>query len=308
MKMELDIENITLNEYLEYEAKMERRLRKSARSKRNLTIYDEAYFNSFHRVKSRAFNYDEDIKINKYNGLPPLHLCFQHGQPYTEAGLVFYNTSDEVDIDNMTIAVYELYIAKQELSFEEIFGNFLKMEVENLRGMKQEEAKVEECDGRDKYNIWDITVKDVERLRKLLTPSVHTLPEPDLVVQPCVPPLPSLDEVNVVRKEELNNDVDIISIQVPDVMDNVIQPSIPQTKNTTPPDKDYVAPAIKSILDEFREEILNITVVDEEADFNLTRDIEELKHLIATNNDPSFTTIKVLPCIVKTNVEHETFI
>ncbi|GJR95171.1 hypothetical protein Tco_0267345 [Tanacetum coccineum] len=76
MKMEPDIKNMTLNEYLEYEAEMERRLRKIDRSKRNPTIYEEVDFNSFHRDKSRAFDYSyyhEDIKINKYHGLPPLH-------------------------------------------------------------------------------------------------------------------------------------------------------------------------------------------------------------------------------------------
>ncbi|GJW09312.1 retrovirus-related pol polyprotein from transposon TNT 1-94 [Tanacetum coccineum] len=72
------------------------------------------------------------------------------------------------------------------------------------------------------------------------------------------------------------------------------------------------SPATKPILDEvvkeFRDEILNIIMVDEEADFNPTRDIEELERLIATNHESSFTKIKVLPCIVKTNVINETFI
>ncbi|GKB09962.1 hypothetical protein Tco_0843885, partial [Tanacetum coccineum] len=104
------------------------------------------------------------------------------------------------------------------------------------------------------YEAWDIMVEDVERLKKLLTPSIHTLPEPDLVVQSCVPLLPSPDEAKVVRDEEPNNDDDSISIHVPDVMDDVIQPSIPQVIHTTPPDKDYVAPATKSILDELLEE------------------------------------------------------
>nr|GEV47374.1 hypothetical protein [Tanacetum cinerariifolium] len=120
--------------------------------------------------------------------------------------------------------------------------------------MKQEEAKVEECDEGDIYDIWDITIEDVERLRHLFTPSVHTLLEPDPMVQSCVPPLPFPDEVKVVRDEEPNNDVDSIYIHVPDVMDDVIQPSIPQTINTTPHDKDYVAHATKSILDELLEE------------------------------------------------------
>ncbi|GJT12030.1 hypothetical protein Tco_0859072 [Tanacetum coccineum] len=95
-------------------------------------------------------------------------------------------------------------------------------------------------------------------------------------------------------------------------MDDMIQPLIPQPIHTTPPDKYYVASATKSILDElleeFGDEILNITVVDEETDFNPTRDIEELERLITTDHESSFTEIKVLSCIVKTNVEHETFI
>ncbi|GJY71312.1 hypothetical protein Tco_0475015 [Tanacetum coccineum] len=46
---------------------------------------------------------------------------------------------------------------------------------------------------------------------------------------------------------------------------------IPKTIHTTPPDEDYVAPATKSILDdlleEFRDEILNIAMVDEGAEW-----------------------------------------
>ncbi|GJZ87654.1 hypothetical protein Tco_0659264 [Tanacetum coccineum] len=68
-------------------------------------------------------------------------------------------------------------------------------------------------------------------------------------------------------------------------MDEVIQPFIPQTIHTTPPNDDYVAPATNSILDElleeFKDEIVNVTMVDEEADSNATRDIEELERLLA---------------------------
>nr|GEW37699.1 hypothetical protein [Tanacetum cinerariifolium] len=64
---------------------------------------------------------------------------------------------------------------------------------------------------------------------------------------------------------------------VPDKIDKVIQPLIPQPIHTTPLNNDYVAPATKSMLDEFRDEIVNVTMVDEEADSNSTRDIEELE-------------------------------
>ncbi|GJX26398.1 hypothetical protein Tco_0232694 [Tanacetum coccineum] len=68
-------------------------------------------------------------------------------------------------------------------------------------------------------------------------------------------------------------------------MDNIIQPLIPKTIHTTPPDENYVAPATKSILDylleEFGEEILNVTMVDEGAECSPTKDLEELERLLA---------------------------
>ncbi|GJW45988.1 hypothetical protein Tco_0077634 [Tanacetum coccineum] len=55
---------------------------------------------------------------------------------------------------------------------------------------------------------------------------------------------------------------------VPDEMDEVIQPLITQPIHTTPPNEYYVAPATKSILDdllkEVGDEILNVIMVDEE--------------------------------------------
>ncbi|GJV54126.1 hypothetical protein Tco_1449867, partial [Tanacetum coccineum] len=187
MEIESDIENMTLNEYLEYKAKMERRLRRNVLSNINPTKYEGADFNSFHRDKSRAFDYlyyHEDIVIEKYYELPPL------------------------------------------LPFE-----------------------------------------DVERLRRLLTPTVHTFPEPNLVVQPYMPLIPFPNEVKVVRQEEPDNDIDSIPTQVPDVNDDLIQPLILQTIHIIPPDDAYVVTDTELIFDElleeFRDEILNIIVVDE---------------------------------------------
>ncbi|GJT94853.1 hypothetical protein Tco_1090371, partial [Tanacetum coccineum] len=65
----------------------------------------------------------------------------------------------------------------------------------------------------------------------------------------------------------------------------IVQPLIPEPIHTTPPNDDYVAPATKSTLDElleeFRDEILNVTMVDKEANFNPTKDLEELERLLA---------------------------
>ncbi|GJW81966.1 hypothetical protein Tco_0145941 [Tanacetum coccineum] len=87
MKMKPDIENMTLSEYLEYEAKKERRLRRDVRSRSSPTRYEGVDFNSSHRDKSVTLDfpyYYEDIKINKYYALPPLLPCFQPSQPYTK--------------------------------------------------------------------------------------------------------------------------------------------------------------------------------------------------------------------------------
>ncbi|GJX70997.1 hypothetical protein Tco_0308168 [Tanacetum coccineum] len=69
--------------------------------------------------------------------------------------------------------------------------------------------------------------------------------------------------------------------------ENVIQPLIPKTLHTTPPNKDYVEPTTKSILDdilkEFRDEILNVTMVDKRSKCNPAKDIEELKRLSLRN-------------------------
>nr|GFA14715.1 epidermal patterning factor 1 [Tanacetum cinerariifolium] len=177
---------------------------------------------------------------------------------------------------------------------------------------EQEEAKVEDYDERNIDDMWDITVKDVERLRRLLIPTIHTLPEPNPVVQPYVPLIPFFDELNVERQEEPDNDINSIPIHVHDVMDDVIQPLIPQTIRTTRPDKNYVAPATKPILDElleeFRDEILNITVDDEKVDCNPIRDIEELEILLTDDTQSHFIEKKGHSVVVKTNEKSEPFI
>ncbi|GJY40413.1 hypothetical protein Tco_0427683 [Tanacetum coccineum] len=87
--------------------------------------------------------------------------------------------------------------------------------------LEKEEAQVEDDDDDgDTYDIWDITVEDVERIKQFFN--------------------------------------------VPDETNEVIQPLILQPIHITPPIDDYVAPAIKSILNELLEDkILNVTMVDD---------------------------------------------
>ncbi|GJR17254.1 hypothetical protein Tco_0965781 [Tanacetum coccineum] len=115
-----------------------------------------------------------------------------------------------------------------------------------------EEDREEDDDDGDTFDMWDITIEDVEWIRKFFN--------------------------------------------VPDEIDEIVQPLIPEPIHTTPPNDDYVAPATKSMLDElleeFRNESLNVTMVDEEADFNPTKDLEELERLLAMRPHSNFTKIQ----------------
>ncbi|GKB43880.1 hypothetical protein Tco_0888822 [Tanacetum coccineum] len=115
------------------------------------------------------------------------------------------------------------------------------------------EDQKEDGDDRDTFDMWDIMIKEVERIRQFLTPNV------------------------------------------PEVIEDVIQPLIPKTLHHTPPNEDYVAPTTKSILDEifkeFGDEILNITMVEEGPDFNPNKDIEELEKLLANDPKPHYMEI-----------------
>nr|GEV33100.1 hypothetical protein [Tanacetum cinerariifolium] len=66
---------------------------------------------------------------------------------------------------------------------------------------KAREDEVDMDDG------WDIMIKDVERIRQILTPSIHTLPNLELVVQPYMPRGPIHNKVKVVREEEMEYDI-----------------------------------------------------------------------------------------------------
>ncbi|GJY02463.1 hypothetical protein Tco_0360615 [Tanacetum coccineum] len=119
-------------------------------------------------------------------------------------------------------------------------------------------AKAQEDEG-DMDVGWDITSKDVERLRQFLTPTMQTLPNLKLVVQPYIPLGPVHDKDKIIREKEQDYDIPL--------NDSVMQPLTPQTVYITPPDDDYVAPATNPMsnkkLNKFEEKFSNITKVAE---------------------------------------------
>ncbi|GJX69680.1 reverse transcriptase domain-containing protein [Tanacetum coccineum] len=197
VKIKPDIENMTMNEYLEYEAAKERQLWDDVRSRRSPTNYNEADVDSFHRNKSKTFSYPYS------HNLAPSHPCFLPVQPYLKNYLVSTNEGNDVDIEN------------------------------------SEEDQEEDNDDGDTFEMWDIMAEDVEQIRKFFN--------------------------------------------VPDEIDEIVQPLIPKPIHTIPPNDDYVAPATKSnldeLLEEFGDENLNVATIDEDVD--LTKDLEELERLLA---------------------------
>ncbi|GKA89011.1 hypothetical protein Tco_0810823 [Tanacetum coccineum] len=115
-------------------------------------------------------------------------------------------------------------------------------------------------------NGCDIMVKDIEKLRKMLTPTIKTLPNLKPVVQPCMPLSPFSDKA--AREEEQDNDIPL--------QDGIMRPLTHKTAHITPPDD--VAPATSPILDkhlnEFREEFSDITRVAKKANGNLVNDVK----------------------------------
>ncbi|GJX48972.1 hypothetical protein Tco_0275817 [Tanacetum coccineum] len=74
-------------------------------------------------------------------------------------------------------------------------------------------------DERDMDDGWDITIEDVERLRQILTPTLHTFPNLKPVMQSYMPIGPVRDKEKVVKEEEQDYDIPL--------QDGVMQPLTP---------------------------------------------------------------------------------
>ncbi|GJW28342.1 reverse transcriptase domain-containing protein [Tanacetum coccineum] len=139
---------------------------------------------------------------------------------------------------------------------EQMGSPYRTRETVRMNGNPEEihNAKAQDDEG-DMDVGWDITNKDVERLRQFLTPTIHTLPNLEPVVQPYIPLGPVHDMDKVVKEKEQDYDIPLNN--------NVRQPLTPQMVHITPSGNDYVAPATYPMsnkqLNKFKEEFSNIT-------------------------------------------------
>ncbi|GKC58354.1 hypothetical protein Tco_1085952 [Tanacetum coccineum] len=217
--MEPDIESMTLDEYREYEAEKERRLWDIVRSKNSQTRYKGAEFNSSHRDKS-------------FFAQPP-------------------NTPNTP-------------VDKKDSDFDEILDDLFILGAENLRrkgqekdvDLEKEEARVEDDDDGDTYDIWDITVKDVERTMQIF--NVHD--ETDEAIQPLIP--------QPIHTTPLNDDY-----------------VAPTTKSI-----------LDGLLEEFGDEIVNATIDYEEATKDSQSQFTEIQvHSVVTKLEPFIHTRPLSP-------------
>ncbi|GKD90412.1 hypothetical protein Tco_1365919, partial [Tanacetum coccineum] len=192
--------------------------------------------------------------------------------------------NDDVDIESMTIAEYNLYIAKQGLVKNPLndhsYGFTPQFVAQTPHTPNTPVDKKGSCFDEILDDLFKIGAENLKRMGQ--ENFQNNICEQDVD-----------DDITVKDVEWIRQ---FLTSNIPDVMDDVIQPLIPKSIHTTPPDKDYVAPATKLIFDElleeFRDEILNVTMVDEEADFNPTKDIEELERLLAKDPLSHFTEIQ----------------
>nr|GFC70955.1 hypothetical protein [Tanacetum cinerariifolium] len=143
--------------------------------------------------------------------------------------------------------------------------------IENPREVHK--LKVQEDEG-DMHVGWDIKVKDVERLRQFITPTIYTLLNREPIVQPYMSLGLVHDKEKIIREEEQDYDIPL---------HDGVQPSTPQIVHITPSDDDYVAPATNLILDKqlnkFRKEFTDITKVSKKANCNPVNDVKELSNI-----------------------------
>ncbi|GKC89955.1 hypothetical protein Tco_1150604, partial [Tanacetum coccineum] len=132
MKTKKDIENMTIAEYMEYEARMKRQ-------NVHPTKCEDTDSNCL-CSKSVAMQYpyySNNVKINLYYALPPLLPCFQPTQTHTNYGHEY--TYKDFGEDMVSIEEFESDMEEHELEGQTdiTVNEWFKTEIEKYRKMQQ---------------------------------------------------------------------------------------------------------------------------------------------------------------------------
>lgn len=102
---------------------------------------------------------------------PSLKHSFPNSQPYTNAGFVTPNVYDDVDIDNMTMQEYELYMANQ-CRREESLNSYNRGFTSNFRDYSQNTPDLQP-DDRDVKIVDELFRIGVENLQRMEQEEIH---------------------------------------------------------------------------------------------------------------------------------------
>ena len=107
----------------------------------------------------------------------------------------------DVDHENGDLLNFPIYTVTN------VFASVCVHGVDNVdvNTSKEKEEVQDECDECDMDDYWDITVEEVERLRKILTPTIQAEPNPKTVRQSYMP-LTYPNQLKDVWKEEASKD------------------------------------------------------------------------------------------------------
>ncbi|GKC98931.1 hypothetical protein Tco_1169206 [Tanacetum coccineum] len=91
---------------------------------------------------------------------------------------------------------------------EQMGSPYRTRETIRMKGNPEEIHNAKAHDDEGDIDVgWDITNKDVESFRQFLTPTIHTLPNLEPVVQPYIPLGPVHDMDKVVKEKEQDYDI-----------------------------------------------------------------------------------------------------
>ncbi|GJV54957.1 hypothetical protein Tco_1455962 [Tanacetum coccineum] len=144
MEMEPDIENMTISEYLEYEAAKERRLWDDVRSRRSPTNYNEADVDSFHRNKNI-----EKMTIAEYNLYVAKQGLGMNSLSNHSYGLTAYFFALPPHTPNTS---------KKDSDFDKILDDLFRTGTENMKRIRhdivQDSIWEEDEDFKEDQGIW----------------------------------------------------------------------------------------------------------------------------------------------------------
>ncbi|GJS12363.1 hypothetical protein Tco_0369159 [Tanacetum coccineum] len=189
-------------------------------------------------------NFMRELRLKLFAGTDD-EDAYEHEKAYQLTHKVLTNTGEKVKgimtmgKENMKEPVPHDLPPTPFLGYlkEQMGSPYRTRETIRMNGNPEEIHNVIAQDNEGDMDVgWDITSKDVERLTQFLTPTTHTLPNLEPVVQPYIPLGPVYDMDKVIKEKEHDYDIPLNN--------SVMQPLIPQTVHITPPDstgyKSYV--------------------------------------------------------------------